>query len=114
MDNNTSNTDQDNEISLTRIFKNSAISFSITEDTNINVIEGYEFKNSTNAQYSLILDASQEITPEIAVGLNPMFNLTSDVVTQLLLCMYFLIRLIVILIVGQATCNLHGKNLQMV
>ena len=79
MDNNTSNTDQDNEISLTRIFKNSAISFSITEDTNINVIENYyEFKNSTNAQYSLILDASQEITPAIAVGLNPMFNLTSD------------------------------------
>ena len=78
--NNTEN-EEDYKISLTRDIKNGPISFSVTEDTNVNLIESYfEFTSGTIGQFSLISDSAQEISPDLAVGLDAesKYNITAD------------------------------------
>ena len=81
LDSNQTNNTDENIISLTRVIKNGPLSFSVSEETNFNILETYhEFDAATIGQYALIYDPSQSISPAIAVGLNKnsQFSITAD------------------------------------
>lgn len=81
LDSNQTNNTDENIISLTRVIKNGPLSFSVSEETNFNILETYhEFDAATIGQYALINDPSQSISPAIAVGLNKnsQFSITAD------------------------------------
>ena len=81
LDLNNSNDQSESIISLTRNIKNGPLSFFVSEDTNVNILETYhEFDSSTVGQLALIYDPSQSIAPAIAVGLDrqSQFSITAD------------------------------------
>lgn len=81
LDLNNSNDQSESIISLTRNIKNGPLSFFVSEDTNVNILETYhEFDSRTVGQLALIYDPSQSIAPAIAVGLDrqSQFSITAD------------------------------------